>query len=233
MNKLISFLLLLMPLVFSVNAQEVEFRTVDYPAIEKMIMDKNSDFYYPTLIERFQKMDTTMTVEHLYHFYYGRIFQKDFDVFETIETPQNIIAIESKNEQLTPADIQIVKEYYTTIYKEKPLVDLKTTEILAFIHSFEENLPTVEKIINVYHKLLDALFLTGDGQSMETAIDVINARHEYSILYALGLRSQKQSLHHHQKRSYDLLETKDEQGNEIKLYFDVTKPFEFYDKKFK
>lgn len=91
----------------------------------------------------------------------------------------------------------------------------------------------VKKIINIYHKLLDALFLTGDGKSMETAINVISARHEYSILNALRLNSTQQSLLHENNRSYDLLETENEHGEKLNLYFDVTKPFEFYNKKFK
>ena len=49
MKKLIIFLLLLITTTISSNAQEVEFRTVDYPAIEKMIKDKNPIFIIPLL----------------------------------------------------------------------------------------------------------------------------------------------------------------------------------------
>ncbi|MBF0597879.1 DUF4919 domain-containing protein [Faecalibacter rhinopitheci] len=233
MKKLIIFLLLLITTTISSNAQEVEFRTVDYPAIEKMIKDKKSDFYYPTLIDRFQKMDTTMTVEHMYHFYYGKTFQDDFKVFEDLNKTKKVIAIESKNTIPTPKEIKILKDFYTDFYMNKPFSDPKSIEVLAIIYSFEEDTPMVKKIINIYHKLLDALFLTGDGKSMETAIDVISARHEYSILNALRLNSTQQSLLHENNRSYDLLETENEHGEKLNLYFDVTKPFEFYNKKFK
>lgn len=232
MNKLISVLLLLMIFVVPANAQEIEFRKVDYKAIEKVIKDKKSEYYYPLLVDRFQKMDTTMTVEHMYHFYYGKTFQNDFDVFEDLNPTKQVIAIESKGTKPTTEEIKILKDFYTDFYMNRPFSDLKSIEVLAIIYSFEEDIPMVKKILNIYYKLIAALFLTGDGKSMETAIDVINARHEYSILNVLRLNSTQQSLHHENNRSYDLLKTKNVNGNEFDLYFDVTKPFEFYNKKF-
>lgn len=233
MNKIIKLILLFLIFIGNVNAQEVEFRSVDYNAIEKTIKDKKSEFYYPTLMERFQKMDTTMTVEHLYHLYYGQTFQKEFDINAVITKPKNIEAIEDKESAPTPAEVKILKEYYTEIYHNQPFDDLSNIEILAIIYSFEENEDMIKKLLKMYYGLVDALLLTGDGNSLETAIDVITVKHEYNLLNLFGLYSENQSLLKEKGRSYDLLSAKNEEDKEFEVYFDVTRLFEFYDKKFK
>ena len=233
MKKTLKIILVFLLFLNNVNAQDVEFRTVDYNAIEKTIKDKKSEYYYPTLMERFQKMDTTLNVEHLYHLYYGQTLQKEFDINAVITKPKNIETIENKESAPTPAEVKILKEYYTEIYQNQPFVDLSNIEILAIIYSFEENEVMVKKLLKMYYGMVDALLLTGDGYSLDSAIDVIAVKHEYNLLNLFGLYSEKQSLQNEKGRSYDLLSAKNEEDKEFEVYFDVTRLFEFYDKKFK
>ena len=213
--------------------QNNEFRNVDYKQIEKEIKNKKSEYYFPLLEERFQKMDTTMTVEHMYHFYYGKSLQDNYDVFEDLNPTEEVIAIESKNETPSEEEIKILKDFYTDVYMNKPFADLKSIEVLAIIYSFNEDVNMIETILNLYYKMIAAILLTGDGNSIETAIDVISPRHEYSILNVLRLDLNQQSLINEKNRSYDLLKTVNEDGKEFDIYFDVTRSFELYNKKFK
>ncbi|GEM53347.1 DUF4919 domain-containing protein [Empedobacter brevis] len=214
-------------------AQDTEFRKVDYKTIEKEIKNKNSEYYYSTLMDRFQKMDTTLTKEHMYRLYYGYSFQKNFDVFDIIEHPKKIQEIEQKNSQPNKTDIETLKKYYTSLYKEKPFVNINSIETLAIIYSLDEDETMVKKLLKMYYTLIDAILLTGDGKSMENAIDVINARHEYTLINLFGLKVNEQALLNDKGRSYDLLSSENEDGDKFDVYFDVTRSFEFYSQKFK
>lgn len=91
----------------------------------------------------------------------------------------------------------------------------------------------VKKLLKIYFTLIDAILLTGDGKSMENAIDVINARHEYTLINLFGLKVNEQALLNDKGRSYDLLSSENEDGDKFDVYFDVTRSFEFYSQKFK
>nr|WP_276680113.1 DUF4919 domain-containing protein [Empedobacter brevis] len=146
---------------------------------------------------------------------------------------KKIQEIEQKNSQPNKTDIETLKKYYTSLYKEKPFVNINSIETLAIIYSLDEDETMVKKLLKMYYTLIDAILLTGDGKSMENAIDVINARHEYTLINLFGLKVNEQALLNDKGRSYDLLSSENEDGDKFDVYFDVTRSFEFYSQKFK
>ena len=214
-------------------AQETEFRKVDYKAIEKEIKNKNSEYYYSTLMDRFQKIDTTLTVEHMYHLYYGSTLQPNYDPYDFIEKNKTVEKIEKNTNVPTSEEVQILKKFYTDIYKTKPFTDLRNIETLAIIYSFEENEEKIKSLLHIFYKLIDTLLTTGDGFTKETAIDVINTRSEYNLMHLFEVDIENQALTHDKGRSYDILKGKTKESKEVELYFDVTRLFEINQLKFK
>ena len=53
----------------------------NYEQIKKAIDTKDSEFYYPELLRRFQEADTTLTPEQVYHFYYGTATRSSYDPY--------------------------------------------------------------------------------------------------------------------------------------------------------
>lgn len=214
-------------------AQETEFRKVDYKAIEKEIKNKNSEYYYSTLMDRFQKIDTTLTVEHMYHLYYGSTLQPNYDPYDFIEKNKTVEKIEKNTNVPTSEEVQILKKFYTDIYKTKPFTDLRNIETLAIIYSFEENEEKIKSLLHIFYKLIDTLLTTGDGFTKETAIDVINTRSEYNLMQLFEVDIENQALTHDKGGSYDILKGKTKESKEVELYFDVTRLFEINQLKFK
>lgn len=213
-------------------AQETEFRKVDYKAIEKEIKNKNSEYYYSTLMDRFQKIDTTLTIEHMYHLYYGSTLQPNYDPYDFIEKNKTVEKIEENTNVPTSEEVQILKKFYTDIYKTKPFTDLRNIETLAIIYSFEENEEKIKSLLHIFYKLIDTLLITGDGFTKGTAIDVINTRNEYNLMHLFGVDIENQALTHDKGRSYDILKGKTKENKEVELYFDVTRLFELNKLKF-
>ncbi|WP_457426070.1 hypothetical protein [Roseateles sp. P5_E7] len=73
--------------------------------------------------------------------------------------------------------------------------------------------------------LQQAIGAKGDASSIETAIEVPFVTIEYDWLVDRKLRSERQSLVHQGGRSYDVLDVVDENGQQSKRYFDVTRLF--------
>ena len=57
-------------------AQQVS--EVNFTAIEQTIADSSSPYYYPKLVARLLKQDTTMSRSCFHHLYYGAVFQPDY-----------------------------------------------------------------------------------------------------------------------------------------------------------
>ncbi|WP_338063700.1 DUF4919 domain-containing protein [Empedobacter brevis] len=161
------------------------------------------------------------------------VFRKTLMFLTSSNIQKKIQEIEQKNSQPNKTDIETLKKYYTSLYKEKPFVNINSIETLAIIYSLDEDETMVKKLLKMYYTLIDAILLTGDGKSMENAIDVINARHEYTLINLFGLKVNEQALLNDKGRSYDLLSSENEDGDKFDVYFDVTRSFEFYSQKFK
>lgn len=75
----------------------------------------------------------------------------------------------------------------------------------------------------VLDNLLEAIWATGDGQSLETAFFSTNTQELYAFINLHGLEAVDQSLVHHQGKSYDLMGVRDRNtGKEYEWYFDIS-----------
>ncbi|GIZ07893.1 DUF4919 domain-containing protein [Flavobacterium sp. UMI-01] len=76
MKKIIPPIMLLICIsIFSQNP-------VNYNLIGENIKNNKSELYYPELMARFQKGDTTLTLNQKRHLYYGFTFQEKFKNFK-------------------------------------------------------------------------------------------------------------------------------------------------------
>ena len=94
-------------------------------------------------------------------------------------------------------------------------------------HIYTELKDTVNRNrhLAVITALINALEKTGDALSDSTAIDVLYASEEYSYLSVLGVKFHGQALSHIKNSSYDIMTTKDDEGNIVKYWFRVDNLF--------
>src|SRR5690606_25506794 len=72
MARLIGIFILVFTTKFLVGQEAL---LVDYSQIKQNIQNKNSAFYYPALLERFNAFDSTLTTKDYMHIYYGFAYQ--------------------------------------------------------------------------------------------------------------------------------------------------------------
>lgn len=77
--------------------------------------------------------------------------------------------------------------------------------------------------------LLDSIMKSGDGDSPETAMQVISIDEEYFVLGIVGLRTVTQTLLQKNCHSYDVMDTVDSLSKKkVTIYFDVDVPYSHY-----
>jgi hypothetical protein len=80
--------------------------------------------------------------------------------------------------------------------------------------------------------LIESIKAGGDGKSPDTAWHVISISEEYAIIRSMNLRAVGQALLNEKGHAYDEMKVIEPRTNtEVKLYFNVDKPFSAYGRK--
>ena len=78
---------MLSPAIWAKAGKREALGRPDLEAIAAASVDENSKFFYPRLLKAFMANDTTMTPEEFQYFYYGTMFQEDYDPYREAPNP--------------------------------------------------------------------------------------------------------------------------------------------------
>ena len=199
----------------------------DYAQIEKSISDAASEMYYPKLMDRFRKGDTTMTLPQRRHLYYGFRFQKSYNPSGIPKEAQTLRTL-LQNKPMSDADALEVITIGKKILTENPF-DLRMMNVLLYASEQVKDMALFNTTLGQMKITVDALSSSGDGKSKQTAFYVINVSDEYQLLAVLGFQpAGKQSL---VDAKYDYLEIKENPEGIKGLYFEVSPSLDFLGKK--
>lgn len=184
----INFVILLISFTFfSAQIYAQNIGRIDFSEIKKEIENPESNYYYPSLLERIHADDTTLNYSDYKHLYYGNVFQENYHPYGITDLKKEFNAIyKSRNYEQA-----LLKG--KDVLAENP-VDIEVT--LKMIIACLETGDTLSAKIygKKYFGFLDVIYASGDGKSLETAYVVISVDDEYRIVGDLGLYVKQQVL---------------------------------------
>lgn len=185
-NYILSLVIMLL-LGATAYAQESDMEQPDFNAIKKEVNDPRSPYYYPTLIQKYNSNDTTMTDDEFRYYYLGYTFQEDYNPYRTSEFAHQIDHLYKQNKKLSVAEYENLVKFAKQTLDDDPF-DLRQINIL--IHGLKGLKRYRDAAVWQYRldNLIDAIISTGDGTTPETAWHVIYPNHEYIILNCLGMK---------------------------------------------
>ena len=200
---------------------------VDFDAIERAVGDRQSPFFYPTLMQRYLNNDTTLSDDEYLHLYIGYAFQEEYNPYRTSVYANVKNELYTKLEH-TPAECDSIVWYARHTLDDFPF-DLRQMNLL--IYALKEKGETQEAAIweHRLRRIVDTIFSTGDGESPETAWIVIHPTHEYNIINRIGLTGTHYSF---VEPYYDHVAVGENPLNFEGFYFNVRKILEEYIRKF-
>lgn len=161
--------------------------TVEKPDLEKIrkeTLDPSSRFYFPKLMAKYTRNDTTMTNEEYRNFYLGYMFQEDYDPYRV--SPYSGVTDELRlKASHTKEEIDTIRKYAELSLRDNPF-DLRQMSFL--VHVLKEKRKDMSAKIWEYRleHLLGAIKSTGTGEDAENAWYVIYPMHEYDMVQLLG-----------------------------------------------
>lgn len=224
MKKNIIILLLLSFILPGIGAQEK--LEINYESIKKAVTSENT---YKELLKRYEANDTTLKKNDYSILYYGQLYQKSYN-------PYNVEGLDEANKLMKAKEYNKAYEQCLKILQKNP-VSLNTLENLYYAgKAMGKPQEELENYIMKFWKLMNMIVSTGDGQSEKTAFHVICVNDEYQLLrnYFEIEGFKQQSLVNSGENSYDLMEfTSSKYYEGTKIYFDITKVFDFLNNAFK
>ena len=221
MKKAISLVAAVFVMI-SVSAQDPTFLPPDYQGIKGVMNDSSSVFYYPSLMDRYQRCDTTLNMEDFRVLYYGTLFTSSYSPYARPEKNDTLTAIFT-SDTVTVDDFRTIIRLESKILEKFPF-NIWDLSVLSF--SYHNTGDTVQ-YNNTSFKLnmvVRTILSTGDGRTEETAWHVISVDHEYDLLNLLGLSfGGDQAL---TKGGCDYLKVKPNEFDIEGLYFDVNQILE-------
>lgn len=166
-------------------------RTTSHPDFEKIkaeTLNPQSQYYYPVLLKSYLSNDTTMTDDEYHYFYYGIMFQEDYNPYRPYPFEKELSATEplyykhgthSRGEKNQIMDLAI-KSLANNPLHLKQLMYL----VYAYEQAGKNNLAAIWK-----HKLNHILLTisrSGTGADPEHAFVIVDPQHEFDFFNLSG-----------------------------------------------
>ena len=212
------------------------FLSPDYQQIQKDCNDKHSSRYYPKLVKRFDKLDTTLDITDLFTFYYGQAYLDDYSPYSHPDEFDVIRGILNKEEAPTIQDSRTIVKLSNAVIKRAP------AEPRAYYYKFVGqsiaceyfggDTNELEKTRAQFNVLFRTITSTGNGLAPELAMHVVNTAHEYMVMNMYGFRPKMQALTHIDGHSYDMFAVDSNEYEVDTLYFNIDRIVGSWDKLF-
>lgn len=208
------------------STERTELGRPDLENIRLRTTDPESPLYYGKLLDKFMRNDTTMTSEEFQAFYYGTLFQEDYDPYREAVN-QALLAelgpIYAK-EKRTRADREKMLDYAEQVLRDNP-VDLR--QLTNKIYVLEQN--RKNDLARIWQYKLNHLLLviaaSGEGSSKESAWIVVYPQHEYDFL---NLRGSTAVSNRFDPPGFDYIEASHKGGEPTGYYFDISELLKQY-----
>ena len=211
-----------------------QYEAPHYEDIKQAIADPNSEYYYPKLLERLAKADTTLAedINTMRCIYYGYVFQPDFDPYGRFDEQEEIQDILFGDVEPSKADFEKVIKLADRVIAKKPTeLPMYYYCIIGCHYAYGETDPRTVAARFRLDRLFDAIYSSGNGSS-EAPFHLTTVMHSYFIMNMNDLEPEYQTLSQVDGRFCDVFPIEENEYGIDTLYFDIHECFMHISKMF-
>ena len=189
--KRVIFIILALVALCQAKAQiafdQIKREVPNLDSIQAEITDPISPYYYPRLMEEFERNDTVMKLDKYRRQYLGAMLQEDYDAYRpSAYREQHKGAGIYNHSNLTGAECDTIIKYATRALADNPFDLVQMLNLSRALRGLGNH--ALAEIWNYkLRMILMAIISTGTGADEDNAWYVIENSHEYVLLGALGL----------------------------------------------
>lgn len=177
---------------------------------------------YDVLLEKVKQKDPSVNFTELRHAFYESPLYNPYTPMLTYRPLNAALGQKDYEEALKIAESVLAKNF----------VELNAHMAAQIAYQETGNTERAQFHKYMADGLLNSIKGSADGNTKETAFEVISINEEYGLIRSLRLRPIKQALVHDKGHSYDAITVVDPQTNqESIIYFNIDKPFNWQNRK--
>lgn len=199
----------------------------DLDDIREAIADPESEYYYPALLKSFLSNDTTMTDKQFQYFYYGTMYQEDYDPYRPVFRPKELDVLKPiyQKQNQSRSELNRMREYAVEAIKDNP-VDIRQLAYLVYVYERTKKYDHAKIWQYKLNHILLVIASSGVGTEPETARIVVYPEHEYDLLNLAGYTA---TGHQFEEPCYDLINVNPRNANDpTGFYFDISEMLKMY-----
>lgn len=198
-------------------------------SIRNASCDPASPYYYPKLLKRFLANDTAMSSVDFQYFYYGTLFQEDYDPYRKPVHPGELEALATiyAKPEKNRSDRNKILDYARVAILDNP-VDLQQLTNLIYVYELNGKYDLSKIWQYKLNQILKVIAKSGTGADAQNAWVVVYPRHEYDFLNLSGIVS---TGHSFEEPAFDVLDGRPAKKNDAtpqRYYFDIAPMLEQY-----
>lgn len=205
-------LLLIIP-TFFFGQRNFEYKK-DFEKILKETKSKNSELYYPDLLQRYNKIDTILTERQVLSMLIAFTDNKYYKPYKDIEFGRNLYKLndDGKFEEVIKSGTEFLSNH--------PF-DIKTLFEVSYAYFKTGNKEIADKYIVKANQIFKAMFYSGDSKSIDNPAFALNPSDGQDFIKkAVGAKIGKMGSGKDDNGYFiDMLEAKFEDGEALMLYF--------------
>lgn len=191
MKKILLILTLILAASTTVQARravKTNLGKPDLAAIQAASTDENSKYYYPKLLKLFMANDTVMNDEDFQYFYYGTLFQEDYDPYRQQGNPETMASLAPlfNKKQWSRAERKQILDFAMETLADNP-VNLRQLTNRIFVYEQNGKYDLAKIWQNKLNHLLLVIASSGTGADAENAWMVVYPQDEYDFLNLSGI----------------------------------------------
>lgn len=230
-NRFFVIFALLLATILPTTAQslsQLKREKPDLQEIRRATQDRTSPYYYPRLLQEYQRNDTLMKIDKYRHLYLGYMFCEDYNPYRSAERSITYDATLNRSKKLTRQECDSVIAYAEQALADNPF---NLGEMVMLINALRGKGKT--NLANIWqyklNYLLMAIVSTGTGLDEENAWMVTDPQHEYVLLNMMDFTV---SDHVFYDPSYEYVTVIDSKGKDAGgFYFNIGPLLEEYYRK--
>lgn len=209
----------------NVDDRGISFKAPDYQLIKEAISDSNGEYYYPRLLERLSKGDTTLDINDVRCIYYGYALQPGFAPYHRLDVMDEIRSILFGDAEPSKSDFEKVVKLSDKALAEKPTeLPIYYYRLIGCHYSYGESDPRTLVARYLFDIMSDAVYSSGNG-SYEAPIHITTVAHSYFIMNMNGMSPESQALMQINGRFCDAFPLEVNEYDVDTLYFDIHECF--------
>lgn len=190
---------------------------IAYENIQLLVNDSTGIYYYPSLVERFAKLDTALKQIDFLMLYYGYSATEAYHPFRHLEWEDSVANLNQKKQYKEASALSDL------LLKSNPVSLFGNIEKAIALYELKAEKASY-LFLEKYRLLVAAIESSGLGNSYENPIYLITPKDAEAIIRRYELTTLSKSLNGQSGRYYQVYLVKNKENKEYPIYFDISLP---------